>query len=108
MLKIIFNLSNRVCYKRSLVYIRWWVDFRKEFAILGTRKKLSSIRKQKIYIALVIIFLGGVFELIPSVVVTIIPIIFFTWETVELFFNKNAINGYKKWIKNKKKINKNH
>ena len=55
-----------------------------------------------------IIFFGGVFELIPKMVVTIIPIIFFTWETVELFFNKNAINGYKKWIKNKKKINKNH
>ena len=74
----------------------------------GIGKKLPSIKKQKIYIALFIIFFGGVFELLPNLVVTIIPIIFFTWETVELFFNKNAITGYKKWIKNKKKINKNH
>ena len=61
------------------------------------------MRKQKIYIAWVIIFFGGVFELVPKLVVIIIPIIFFAWETVELLFNKNVITVYKKLIENKKR-----
>ena len=76
----------------------------KEIIISDTKENSPSIRKQKIYSALVIIFFGGVLEILPEVVVTIIPIIFFAWETVEIFFSKDAIAGYKKWIE-KKKIN---
>ena len=31
---------------------------------------------------------------------TIVPAILLIWETCELFFNKNALAGYKLWLKN--------
>ena len=55
---------------------------------------------------LVIIFFGGVFEILPEQVMTIVPAILFIWETCELFFNKNALAGYKLWIKKKTTRNK--
>ena len=62
---------------------------------------MPSENKQKIYIVLVIIFFGGVLEILPEQVTTIVPAIFFIWETYELFFNKNALAGYKLWLKKK-------
>ena len=62
---------------------------------------MPSESKQKIYIVLVIIFFGGVLEILPEQVTTIVPAIFFIWETFELFFNKNALAGYKLWLKKK-------
>ena len=55
---------------------------------------MPSENKQKIYIVLVIIFFGGVLEILPKQVTTIVPAILFIWETCELFFNKNALAGY--------------
>ena len=42
---------------------------------------MPSENKQKIYIVLVIIFFGGVLEILPEQVTTIVPAIFFIWET---------------------------
>ena len=66
---------------------------------------MPSKNKQKIYIVLVIILFCGVFEILPKQVTTIVPAIFFIWETCELFFNKNALAGYKLWLR--KKLTKN-
>ena len=73
----------------------------KEKIISDTEYKLPSEKKQKIYIVLVIIFFGGVFEILPEQVMTIVPAILLIWETCELFFNKNALAGYKLWLKKK-------
>ena len=73
----------------------------KEKIISDTEYKLPSEKKQKIYIVLVIIFFGGVFEILPEQVITIVPAILLIWETCELFFNKNALAGYKLWLKKK-------
>ena len=62
---------------------------------------MPSENKQKIYIVLVIIFFGGVLEILPEQVTTIVPTTIFIWETCELFFNKNALAGYRLWLKNK-------
>ena len=56
---------------------------------------MPSENKQKIYIVLVIIFIGGFLGILPEQVTTIVPAIFFIWETCELFFNKNALAGYR-------------
>ena len=77
------------------------VDLCEEIIISDTEYKLPSEKKQKIYIVLVIIFLGGVFEILPEQVITIVPAILLIWETCELFFNKNALAGYKLWLKKK-------
>ena len=66
---------------------------------------MPSENKQKIYIVLVIIFFGGVLEILPEQVTTIVPAILFIWETCELFFNKNALAGYR--MRLKKKFTKN-
>ena len=79
----------------------WWVDLDEEIIISDTEYKLPSEKKQKIYIVLVIIFFGGVFEILPEQVITIVPAILLIWETCELFFNKNALAGYKLWLKKK-------
>ena len=78
----------------------------KEKIISDTEYKLPTKKKQKIYIVLVIIFFCGVFEILPEQVITIVPAILFIWETCELFFNKNAIAGYKLWFKKKTTGNK--
>ncbi len=78
----------------------------KEIIISDTEYKMPSENKQKIYIVLVIIFFGGVLEILPEQVTTIVPAIFFIWETCELFFNKNALAGYKLWLKKKFTKNK--
>ena len=62
---------------------------------------MPSEKKQKIYIVLVIIFFGGIFEILPEQVITIVPAILFIWETCELFCNKNALAGYRLWLKRK-------
>ena len=62
---------------------------------------MPSENKQKIYIVLVIIFFGGVLEILPKQVTTIVPAILFIWETCELFFNKNALAGYRLRLKKK-------
>ena len=84
----------------------WWVDLDKEKIISDTEYKLPSKKKQKIYIVLVIIFFGGVFEILPKQVMTMVAAILFIWETCELFFNKNALAGYKLWLKKKTKKDK--
>ena len=60
---------------------------------------MPSKNKQKIYIILVIIFFASVLEILPEQVTTIVPAILFIWETCALFFNKNALAGYKLWFK---------
>ena len=77
------------------------VDLCEEIIISDTEYKLPSEKKQKIYIVLVIIFFGGVFEILPEQVMTIVPAILLIWETCELFFNKKALAGYKLWLKKK-------
>ena len=67
---------------------------------------MPSKNKQKIYIILVIIFFAGVLEILPEQVTTIVPAILFIWEICELFFNKNALTGYRLWLK--KKFTKNN
>ena len=62
---------------------------------------MPSENKQKIYIVLVIIFLGGVLKILLQQVTGIVPAILFIWETCELFFNKNALEVYRIWFKNK-------
>ena len=62
---------------------------------------MPSEKKMKIYIVLVIIFFGGVLEILPKQVTTIVPAILFIWETCELFFNKNALAGYRLRLKKK-------
>ncbi|MAK01932.1 MAG: hypothetical protein CMP35_00635 [Rickettsiales bacterium] len=78
----------------------------KEKIISDTEYKLITKKKQKIYIVLVIIFFCGVFEILPEQVIAIVPAILFIWETCELFFNKNAIAGYRLWFKKKNTRNK--
>ena len=77
----------------------WWVDLDKEIIISDTKYKMPSENKMKIYIVLVIIFFGGVLEILPEQVTTIVPAILFIWETCELFFNKNALAGYRLGLK---------
>ena len=60
---------------------------------------MPSKNKQKIYIILVIIFFAGVVKTLPEQVTTIVPAILFIWETCALFFNKNALAGYRLWFK---------
>ena len=79
----------------------WIFILKKEFIIPNNEYKLPSERKVKIYILLVIIFLMGIFKILPKQFTTIIPAIIFIWETFELFFNKNALAGYKIWFTNK-------
>ena len=67
---------------------------------------MPSKNKQKIYIVLFIIFISGFLGILPEQVTTIVPAIFFIWETCELFFNKNALAGYKLWLR--KKFTKNN
>ena len=67
---------------------------------------MPSENKQKIYIVLVIIFFGGILEILPEQVTTIVPAILIIWETYELFFNTNALAGYKLWLKKKNTKNK--
>ena len=83
-----------------------WVDLDKEIIISDTKYKMPSKNKMKIYIVLVIIFFGGVLEILPKQVTTIVPAILFIWETCELFFNKNALAGYKLWLRKKFTKNK--
>ena len=78
-----------------------WVDLDKEIIISDTKYKMPSENKQKIYIVLVIIFFGGVLDISPKQVTTIVPAILFIWETCELFFNKYALAGYRLWLKKK-------
>ena len=67
---------------------------------------MPSENKQKTYIVLFIIFIGGFLGILPEQVTTIVPAIFFIWETCELFFNKNALAGYKLWLREKFTKNK--
>ena len=46
-------------------------------------------------------FWGGIFKILPEQFTTIVPAILFIWETCELFFNKNALAGYRLWLKKK-------
>ena len=62
---------------------------------------MPSENKQKIYIVLFIIFIGGFLGILPEQVTTIVPAILIIWETCELFFNKNALAGYRLWLKKK-------
>ena len=62
---------------------------------------MLSENNQKIYIVLVIIFFDVILEILPGQVTTIVPAILFIWETCELFFNKNALAGYRLWLKKK-------
>ena len=90
----------------GFLFVGWLLDLVKEIIISDTEYKMPSENKQKIYIVLVIIFFGGVLEILPEQVTTIVPAIFFIWETCELFFNKNALAGYKLWLKKKFTKNK--
>ena len=90
----------------GFLFVGWWVDLDKGIIISDTKYKLPSENKQKVYIVLVIIFFGGVFEIFPEQVMTIVPAILFIWETCELFFNKNALAGYKLWLKKKSEKDK--
>tara|TARA_B100000214_G_C23470114_1_gene402324 strand:+ start:211 stop:420 length:210 start_codon:yes stop_codon:yes gene_type:complete len=67
---------------------------------------MPSKNKQKIYIILVIIFFGGILEILPEQVTTIVPAILIIWETCELFFNTNALAGYRLWLEKKFTKNK--
>ena len=89
-------LPRKVFEKKVRFLFLWWlVDLGKEIIISDTEYKMPSENKQKIYIVLVIIFFGGVLEILPEQVTTIVPAILFIWETYELFFNKNALAGYR-------------
>ena len=92
---------NALVINWSFFFMVLWVDLDKEIIISDTEYKMPSENKQKIYIVLVIIFFGGVFEILPKQVTTIVPAILFIWETCELFFNKNALAGYRLWLKKK-------